>query len=72
MFLYGSYVEKKSYKSCKIKFNRKCPGVCVLDLSMIYRSVKKVHSTRSVLDNKYTRQNAMLTKAAYNITHRSR
>jgi hypothetical protein len=61
-FLFDSYVKKKSYKSCKRRFRRRYPGVRIPDSSTILRFVKKVLSTGSFLDKKYTRQNAVLTE----------
>jgi hypothetical protein len=55
-------VKKKSYKSCERKFRRRYPGVRIPASSTILRLVKKVHSTGSFLDKKYTRQNAVLTE----------
>jgi hypothetical protein len=62
IFLYDSYVKKKSYKSCKRRFRRRYPGVRIPASLMIFRLVKKVRSTGSFLDKKYTRQNAVLTE----------
>jgi inhibitor of nuclear factor kappa-B kinase subunit alpha len=62
IFLYDSYVKRKSYKSCKRRFLRKYPGVRVPASSTIFKLVKKVRSTGSVLDKKYSRQNAVLTE----------
>jgi hypothetical protein len=62
IFLYDSYVKKKSYESCKRKFRRRYPGVRIPASSTILRLVKKVRSTGSLLDKKYTRQNAVLTE----------
>jgi hypothetical protein len=62
IFLYDSYVKKKSYKSCKRRFRRRYPGVRIPASSTILRLVKKVPSTGPFLDKKYTRQNAVLTE----------
>jgi hypothetical protein len=62
IFLYDSYVKKKSYKSCKGKFRRRYPGVHIPASSTIFRLVKKVRSTWVFSDKKYTRQNAVLTE----------
>jgi hypothetical protein len=62
IFPYDSYVKRKSYKSCKRRFRHRYPGVCIPASSTILRLVKKVCSTGSFLDKKYTRQNAVLTK----------
>jgi hypothetical protein len=62
IFLYDSYVKKKSYKSCKRRVHHRYPGVRIPASSTILRLVKKVRSTGSFLDKKYTRQNAVLTK----------
>jgi hypothetical protein len=62
IFLYDSYVKKKSCKSCKRRFRRRYPGVRIPASSTILRLVRKVHSAGSFLDKKYTRQNAVLTK----------
>jgi hypothetical protein len=62
IFLYDSYVKKKSYKSCKRRFRCRYPGVRILASSTILRLVKKVRSTGSFLYKKYTRQNAVLTE----------
>jgi hypothetical protein len=62
IFLYDSYVKKKSYKSCKRRFPRRYPGVCITASSTILSLVKKLLSTGSFLDKKYTRQNAVLTE----------
>jgi transposase len=61
IFLYDSDVKNKSYKSCKRRFHRRYPGVRIPASSTILRLVKKVRSTGSFLDKKYTRQNAVLT-----------
>jgi hypothetical protein len=61
IFLYDSYVKKKSYKSCK-RFRRRYPGVCIPVSSTILGLVKKVRSTGAFLDKKYTRQNDVLTE----------
>jgi hypothetical protein len=62
IFLYNSYVKKKSYKLCKRRFRHRYPGVRIPASATILRLVKKVRSTGSFLDKKYTRQNAVLTK----------
>jgi hypothetical protein len=62
IFLYDSYVKKKSYKSSKRRFRHRYPGVRIPASSTILRLVKKVHSTGSFLGKKYTRQNAVLTE----------
>jgi hypothetical protein len=62
IFLYDSYVKKKSCKSGKRRFRRRYPGVCIPASSTILRLVKTVRSTGSFLDKKYTRQNAVLTE----------
>jgi hypothetical protein len=62
IFLYDSYVKKKSYKSYKRRFRHRYPGVHIPASSMILRLVKKVCSTGSFLYKKYTRQNAVLTE----------
>jgi hypothetical protein len=62
ILLYDSYVKKKSYKSCKRRFCHRYPGVCIPASSTILRLVKKVCSTGSFLDKKYTRQNAVLSE----------
>jgi transposase len=62
IFLYDSYVKKKSNKSCSRRFRRRYPGVRIAASSTILRLVKKVRSTGSFLDKKYTRQNAVLTE----------
>jgi hypothetical protein len=62
IFLYDSYVKKKSYKSCKRRFHCRYPGVRIPASSTILRLEKKVRSTGSFLDKKYTRQNAVLTE----------
>jgi hypothetical protein len=62
MFLYDSYVKKKSYKLCKRRFCHRYPGVRIPASSTILRLVKKVCSIGSFLDKKYTRQNAVLTE----------
>jgi hypothetical protein len=62
IFLYDSYVKKKSYKSCKRRFRRRYPGDRIPASSTILRLVKKVRLTGSFLDKKYTRQNAELTE----------
>jgi hypothetical protein len=59
IFLYDSYVKNKS---CKSRFHHRYPGVRIPASSAILRLVKKVHSTGSFLDRKYTRQNAVLTE----------
>jgi hypothetical protein len=60
IFLFDSYVKKNSYKSCERRFRRRYPGVRIPTSSTILRLVKKVRSTGSFLDKKYTRQNAVL------------
>jgi hypothetical protein len=65
IFLYDSYVKNKSYKSCKTRFRRRYPGVRIPASSAILRLVKKVRSTGSFLDKKYTRQNAVLTEETF-------
>jgi transposase len=62
IFLYDSYVKKKSYKSCERRFRCRYPGIRIPTSSTILRLVKKVRSTGSFLDKKYTRQNAVLTE----------
>jgi hypothetical protein len=62
IFLYDGYVKKKSYKSYKRRFHHRYPGVRIPASSTILRLVKKVCSTGSLLDKKYTRQNAVLTE----------
>jgi hypothetical protein len=62
IFLYDSYVKKKSYKLCTRRFRRRYPGVHIPATSTILRLVKIVHSTGSFLDKKYIRQNAVLTE----------
>jgi hypothetical protein len=62
IFLYDSYVKKKSYKSCKRRFRRRYPGVRILASPKILRLVKKECSTGSFLDKKYTRKNVVLTE----------
>jgi hypothetical protein len=62
IFLYNSYVKKKSYKSCKRRFCHRHPGVRTAASSTILKLVKKVHLTGSFFDKKYTRQNALLTE----------
>jgi hypothetical protein len=62
IFLYDSYVKKKSYKSCKRRFRRRYPCVHIRASSTILRLVKKVCSAGSFLDKKYTRQNAVPTE----------
>jgi hypothetical protein len=62
IFLYNSYVKKESCKSCKRRFCHRYPGVRTPASSTILRLVKKVRSTGSLLDKKYTRQNAVLTE----------
>jgi hypothetical protein len=64
IFLYASYVKKKFYESCKRRFRCRYPGVRIPAASAILRLVKKVRSTGSFLDKKYTRQNAVLTEEA--------
>jgi hypothetical protein len=49
-----SYVKKKSYKSCKRRLCHRYPGVRIPASSTILRLVKKVRSTGSFLDKKYT------------------
>jgi hypothetical protein len=46
----------------KRSFRRRYPGVRIPASSTILRLLKKVRLTGSFLDNKYTRQNAMLTE----------
>jgi hypothetical protein len=62
IFLCDSYVKKKFYKSWKRRFRHRYPGVRIPPSSTILRLVKKVRSTGSFLDKKYTRQNAVLTE----------
>jgi hypothetical protein len=49
IFIQNSYVNRRSYKLCKIRFHHKYPDVHVPDSSMIFRLVKKVCSSGSVL-----------------------
>jgi hypothetical protein len=60
MFLYESHVKEKSYKSCKRKLRSKYPVVHVPTVSVIFKLMKKCFE-QSFVDNKYTRQNAVLT-----------
>jgi hypothetical protein len=62
ILLYDSHVKKKFYKSCKRMFRRRYLGVRSPASSTILRLAKKVRSSGSFLDKKYTRQNAMLTE----------
>jgi hypothetical protein len=62
IFLYDSYVKKKSYKLRKRRFRHRYPGVRIPASSTILRLVKKVRSTGSFLGKKYTRQNTVLTE----------
>jgi hypothetical protein len=62
IFLYDSYVKKKSFKSCKRRFRHRFPGVRIPASSTIFRLMKKVHSTGSFLDKNYTRQNNVLAE----------
>jgi hypothetical protein len=62
-FYEDSYIKNKSYMSCKKSLLHKYPGVCVQNLLEIFRLMKTVCSTESSLDNTYTTQNAVLTKA---------
>jgi hypothetical protein len=62
IFLFDSYVKKKSYKLCKTRFRHRYPGVRIPASSTILRLVRKVRSTGSFLDKKNTRQNAVLTE----------
>jgi hypothetical protein len=55
-------MKKKSYKSCERRFRHRYPGVRIPASSTILRLVKKVRSTGSFLDKKYTTQNAVLTE----------
>jgi hypothetical protein len=59
LFLYHSYVEKKSYKSRKRRFCHKYSGIRVEVSSTVLKSLKKVHSTESFLDKKCSKHNAM-------------
>jgi hypothetical protein len=52
IFLYNSYVRKKSYKLCKRRFNHKCPSVLVAISSLIFKLVEKVGSIGSFLEKK--------------------
>jgi hypothetical protein len=61
IFLYDSYVKNKFYKSLK-RFLLKYSGIRVRASSMYLKLVKKC-STGCFLDKKYTKQNAVLTKA---------
>jgi hypothetical protein len=67
IFLYDSYVKKKFYKSCK-RSRRRYPGVRIPASSTILRLVKKVRSTGSFLDKKYTRHNAVVTEEMHDKT----
>jgi hypothetical protein len=56
IFLYDSYVKKKSFKSCKRRFRHRYPGVRIPASSTILRLVKKkciqlgLSQTRNTLD----------------------
>jgi hypothetical protein len=54
-FLQDTNVKNKSYTPCKKRFHHKHPGAGVLILSAIFEFVKKVYSTGSFWDKKYTR-----------------
>jgi hypothetical protein len=68
IFLYDSYLKKKSYKSWKRRFRRRYPGVRIPASSTILRLMIKVLSTGSFLDKKYTIQNDVLTEETLNET----
>jgi hypothetical protein len=58
-------VRNKFYKFCKSEFchkYHKYHGIRVLASSAISKLVKKVSSTESFLDKKYTRQNTVLSE----------
>jgi hypothetical protein len=59
-----TYVWSKSYKSSETRFYYKYPGV--LASSAIFELVNKVRWTGSLIDEKYTRQNSVLTKEKLN------
>jgi hypothetical protein len=63
IFLYDSYVKKKPYKPCKRRFCYKYPSVLVPASSMIFKLVRTVCSTGSVLDKKCSRHISVLTEA---------
>jgi hypothetical protein len=62
IFLYDSYVRKKPYKSWKRRFCHRYPGVRIPLHQRFWDWWKKVRSTGSFLDKKYTWQNAVLTE----------
>lgn len=62
VFMYDNYVKYSSWRKCCRKFRRKYPEVTVPCKSTIYKLVKKVHKTGSVLDKKKTRKRRILTE----------
>jgi hypothetical protein len=56
-------VKKKSHKPCKRSWH-KYPGIWAYFINNFFKLAKKVCSTGSILDKKYTRQNAVLRKSS--------
>jgi hypothetical protein len=62
VFMYDSYVKYSSWKKCVQKFSRKYPGFTLPSKSTIYRIVRQVHRTGTVLDKKRNRRRHVLTE----------
>jgi hypothetical protein len=55
----------ESYRSCNRRFHHKNPGVRVPSSSIIFELVRKVYSTRSFLDKKYTTEDAVESRKCF-------
>ncbi|KDR16419.1 uncharacterized protein LOC110832618 [Zootermopsis nevadensis] len=62
VFMYDSYVKYSSWKKCVQKFSQKYPGFTLPSKSTIYRIVRQVHRTGTVLDKKRNRRRHVLTE----------
>jgi hypothetical protein len=57
--LYNTYLKNKS---CKRRFHHTYPGFRLPTSSVIFKPLKILHSTGSVLNKKYTRKNGVPTE----------
>jgi hypothetical protein len=62
VFIYDTFVKHSSWRKCCRKFRRKYPDLTVPCKSTIYKIVKKVRKTGSVLDKKKHRKRHILTE----------
>ncbi|PSN31700.1 hypothetical protein C0J52_22695 [Blattella germanica] len=63
MFLVETYIRKRSYLKCRIRFIRKFPGVSLPNKSTIHRLVCKVHETGAfAADKKWNSKRTVLTE----------